>query len=383
MRLREIRLERFRNHAMTVIECAERQNVFLGNNGEGKTNILEAISFLCLTKSFYAASDATVVQLGKTGFTVTGDALSDIDVGYRIGVSYDVGSREKNIVINQSPVDSRSSVIGMFPVVVLSPENGTVTTGTPSDRRRFIDIVISQSSREYLEELIEYRRILRQRNRILFDAKMSQREALDVLEPWNESLVQCGAHIFQRRARFIGEFKPFLVDAFNKIVGGSEVPSISYEASLHADVNASVDSIREAFGATLKEQYAAERKLGTTIIGPHKDELGFEINNLGLRSFASQGQHKTFVVALKIAEFFYLRERCKETPLLLLDDVFSELDGQRSERLLKLTSNLGQSFITATDESKFSAVLGRERQDSRFYVSRGSVTIAKPTVFTN
>ena len=244
MRLREIRLERFRNHAMTAIECAERQNVFLGNNGEGKTNILEAISFLCLTKSFYAASDATVAQLGEKGFAVSGDAVSDIDVGYRIAVSYEVESREKSIIINQSPVDNRSSVIGMFPVVVLSPENGSVTAGTPSDRRRFIDIVISQSSREYLEELIEYRRILRQRNRILFDTKISQRDALDVLEPWNEELVQCGAQIVLRRARFVGEFRQYLVDAFIHIAGELELPSIVYDPSFPIDVNASADEIR-------------------------------------------------------------------------------------------------------------------------------------------
>lgn len=382
MRFREVRLQNFRNHAATNIECASERNVFLGNNGEGKTNILEAISYLCLTKSFYALSDTTAVQLGQTGFTVSASAVSDIDVSYEIDISYDKESREKKIAINKGLVVDRSSVIGTFPVVVLSPENSNVTSGTPADRRRFMDIVISQSSRPYLEDLMEYRRILRQRNRILFEAKSTQRLSADVLEPWNENLIKCGSRITQRRARFIEEFSPYLLDAFVKIAEREE-PSIHYDSSIMVDSSVTLEKAQELYRSELVSQLSEERKLGTTLVGPHKDEVVFEIGGLGLRAYASQGQHKTFLVALKIAEFFYLRERCKETPVLLLDDVFSELDELRSARLLSLTENLGQTFITATDERRFSNRKKQGNDICRFHVREGKVTFAKPPVFTN
>jgi len=383
MKFKEVRIQSFRNHTATEIQCAPERNVLLGNNGEGKTNILEAISYLCLTKSFYASSDATAVQLGREGFAVSAEALSDIDVSYEVDVSYSKERREKTVSINGSVVGDRSSVIGMFPVVVLSPENGTTTSGMPADRRRFIDIVISQSNKSYLQDLIEYRRVLRQRNRMLFEARGRQAVATDLLEPWNENLIRRGAQISVRRARFVQEFSPYLVDAFVTIAGRGEEPSISYDSSITADSSPTIEQAQDGFRRELEHQRQEEQKFGTTLVGPHKDELVFEINGLSVKAYASQGQHKTFLVALKIAEFFYLRERCRETPILLLDDVFSELDAQRSEKLLALTSNLGQTFITATDERRFPSVANTKNGIARYYVHQGKVTFAKPAVFTN
>ena len=383
MTFKEVRLQNFRNHEATQIECALGRNVFLGNNGEGKTNILEAISYLCLTKSFYASSDSTAVQIGQSGFSVTAQAVSDIDVSYDINVSYNKEAKEKRIAVNKGVVGDKSSVIGMFPVVVLSPENANVTSGTPADRRRFIDVVISQSNKSYLQDLIEYRRILRQRNRILFEGKMGQRAPHDLLEPWNENLVRRGAQISQRRAQFVEEFAPYLVEAFVDIAGKGEEPSIGYDSSIKTQNALTVEQAQDLFRQELEQQRSEEQKLGTTLIGPHKDELIFEINRLNLKAYASQGQHKTFLVALKVAEFFYLRERCQETPVLLLDDVFSELDGPRSEKLLSMTANLGQTFITATDEQRFSAGTMSLNDFVKYYVRQGKVTIAKPPVFTN
>jgi DNA replication and repair protein RecF len=383
MKFREVRLRNFRNHEETEIGCAPGRNVFLGNNGEGKTNILEAISYLCLTKSFYASTDATAVQFGQQGFTVGATALSDIDVSYKIDVSYSKETREKKIAVNNGTVEDKSSVIGMFPVVVLSPENANVTSGTPADRRRFIDVVISQSNKSYLQDLMEYRRILRQRNRILFEAKGAQRATQDLLEPWNENLINRGAQISHRRAKFVEEFTPYLIGAYTEIAGKEEEPSIIYDSSIKTDSSQTPEQERLLFRKQLEQQQVEEQKLGTTLVGPHKDELVFEINGVGLKAFASQGQHKTFLVALKVAEFFYLHERCQETPVLLLDDVFSELDSPRSEKLLSMTGNLGQTFITATDEQRFPGASKQESDFARYYVHKGNVTFAKPEVFTN
>ncbi len=383
MKFREVRLQTFRNHEATEIGCALGRNVFFGNNGEGKTNILEAISYLCLTKSFYASSDATAVQFGQSGFTVSAIAVSDIDVSYKIDVSYSRDAKEKKIAVNNGVIEDKSSIIGMFPVVVLSPENANVTSGTPADRRRFIDVVISQSNKSYLQDLIEYRRILRQRNRVLFESKAGQRTSQDLLEPWNENLIKRGSQISQRRAQFVQEFSPYLVDAYIRIAGRGEEPSIGYDSSIKTDNSLTIEQAQTFFRRELEQQRVEEQKLGTTLVGPHKDELVFEINGLSLKTFASQGQHKTFLVALKVAEFFYLREQCQETPVLLLDDVFSELDGPRSEKLLALTANLGQTFITATDEQRFSTASKQRNDFARYFVRKGKVTFAKAEVLTN
>ncbi len=383
MKFREVQLQNFRNHEATQIKCALGRNVFLGNNGEGKTNILEAISYLCLTKSFYASSDATAVQIGQSGFTVTAQAVSDIDVSYLIDVSYSKEAKEKRIAVNKGVVEDKSSVIGMFPVVVLSPENANITSGTPANRRRFIDVVISQSNKSYLRNLVEYRRILRQRNRILFEAKTGQRNTRELLEPWNENLIRQGTEISLRRAKFVEEFLPYLVDAFVEIAGTGEEPSIGYDSSIKTDSALTIEQAQILYREGLELQRTEEQKLGTTLVGPHKDELVFEINGLDLKTYASQGQHKTFLVALKVAEYFYLRERCQETPVLLLDDVFSELDGPRSEKLLSMTANLGQTFITATDERRFLPGTTSRNEFARYYVHQGKVTFAEPPAFTN
>jgi len=383
MKFGELRLQTFRNHEATELGCAPGRNVILGNNGEGKTNILEAISYLCLTKSFYASSDSTAVQFGQPGFSVSAKAVSDIGVSYEIDISFSKETKEKKIAINKGVVEDRSSVIGMFPVVVLSPENANVTSGTPADRRRFLDVVISQSNKSYLQDLIEYRRILRQRNRILFEAKAGKTTPQDILEPWDENLVKRGSQISRHRAQFVQEFLPFLIDTYKEIAGRGEDPSIGYDSSIRVDDSLKMEETQLLFRQELERQRMEEQRMGTTLVGPHKDELVFEINGLGLKSFASQGQHKTFLVALKAAEFYYLRERCQEIPVLLLDDVFSELDGPRSEKLFSLTANLGQTFITATDEQRFAAATKRGKELARYYVHKGKVTFAKPEVLTN
>ncbi|MBI3788313.1 MAG: DNA replication/repair protein RecF [Ignavibacteriales bacterium] len=373
MRLKSLRLRNFRNHTETAIQCCDKTNVFLGENGEGKTNILEAISYLCLTKSFFGSSDSTALQLGKSGFELNGEIHSDGEITYHTKVSYDGDPREKMFSINKSPVEKFSSVIGQFPIVILSPEGSSVTFGMPADRRKFMDFVISQSSKLYLEDLLEYRRILKQRNKILLDAKLQRTDCSELLEPWDNGLVERGALLMQRRWNFVQEFYPHIVIAHRLLSEEAETPSLQYHPSVAVDSFEEQGVIRDQLFDALRQARNEERRTGSTTVGPHKDELDFTINNLELRKFASQGQHKTFLVALKTAEFFYLRERCNETPLLLLDDVFSELDSHRSKQLLELIHSLGQTFITATNESLFPANFDWTESNRKFFVHQGAV----------
>ncbi len=370
MRITSTHLRSFRNHHETAFEFGARVNVLLGDNGQGKTNALEALSFLCLTKSFYASADATVMQQHESFFEIKSTMESDEGKEFHIRITYDDAKKEKSYTINGAAVEKYSSVIGMFPVVILSPEKSAVTFGSPADRRKFIDLVISQSSKAYMEDSLEYRRIVRQRNTILSEANGS--DCSGAIAPWNDMLVTYGARIIGRRNRFLNEFAPIIARTYLDIVDERETPNIEYAPSVDAGTDAELPEIEDAIRKKLLKKKKDEARFQTTLVGPHRDEIIFTLNGLSLKHFASQGQHKTFLVALKVAEFYFLKERCNETPVLLLDDVFSELDEERSKRLLTVAESLGQIFITTTSEKMFGgAEWNAERK--RFTIRNGAV----------
>ena len=370
MRISNAHLRSFRNHNETVFDFGARVNVLLGENGQGKTNALEALSFLCLTKSFYASADATVMQQQQTFFEIKSVLVSDEGKEFHVRVTYDDMKKEKKFTINGAAVEKFSSVIGMFPVVILSPENSSITFGSPADRRKFIDLVISQSSKSYVEDSMEYRRIVRQRNTILSEAK--GRDCSAEIAPWNDMLVRYGSRIIYKRNRFLQEFAPYIAQTYMDIVDERETPKIEYAPSINIQSGSTMDEISAAMEQKLLKKKNDEMRFQTTLVGPHRDDILFSLNGMSLKHFASQGQHKTFLVALKVAEFFFLKERCSETPVFLLDDVFSELDEYRSKKLLTLAESLGQIFITTTSEKIFGgAEWNNERR--KFFIRSGAI----------
>ena len=383
MKIRDIHVRKFRNHAQSDATFGEGVNALLGENGEGKTNLLEAISYLCLTKSFLGSTDGVVLQIGEERFEVSGELEGDTGIRYHVAVSYEHPEREKEFCINKTAVEKFSDVVGQFPVVVLSPESGAITTGGPADRRRFRDFVISQSSKMYLEDLLQYRRVLRQRNRVLFDNKVSRTDAGGLLEPWNEELVDRGVRIVHRRHLFLQELQPLVAECYGSIAGRVEEPTMTYEPSVKVEGSISEEEIRQAFLRELKRKAGEEKRFGITLVGPHRDELTLEINNLGVRSHASQGQHKTFLIALKVAEFLYLQSKRNEKPILLLDDIFTELDKHRAERLLELTESVGQAFITATSDGVFPEDFSWVNTNKRFVVHGGTLEHEGARVLTH
>jgi DNA replication and repair protein RecF len=372
LKLQRIVLDNFRNHSSTLINCSPGINIFFGNNGEGKTNILEGISYFCLARSFYAANDSIVMKIGAPGFTATGKILSDSGVKYEIQIEYDRELNQKTVTVNKARVEKASSLIGWFPVVILSPEQSTITFGSPADRRRFIDFVVSQSSRTYLGSLIDYRRILKQRNKILSEMQATRSENREAIEPWNDCLIRVGSSIIKKRIEFIRDFYGIMVDAYAQLSGMSERPGITYSPSFEYPEN-NEDGVETLFKNALQNQFSDEQRVGYTLVGPHRDEFVFQINGLHAKNFASQGQHKTFLVALKLAEFIYLKNRCNETPILLLDDVLSELDEYRSRRLLEAVANTGQVFITSTDEHALEGLSVASANPRKFFVRQGRV----------
>jgi len=370
MLLRNLRLQRFRNHIDSLFEFGSGSNVLLGDNGHGKTNVIEAISYLCLTKSFYAGSDANVLNFESDAFEIEGTLVSEHGKEYRVHVAYSKDQTEKVFIINRRRIEPFSSVIGKFPVVICSPEHSPVTVRGPSERRKFVDFVVSQSSSVYFENLLEYRRVLRQRNKILMDAKTGKNDVTRLLEPWDEQLISRGGFLMQKRMEFVVEFQKFISPAYHRLVGEGEEPTIGYEP---AGPNAVDRDIQEGLRFQIKEMAAEERRFGTTLVGPHRDEFALKINGLDLRKFASQGQHKTFLIALKMGEFFYLKERCQETPILLLDDIFSELDEHRSSRLLDFVGTLNQAFITSTSPGLFGKGMLENGQNRVFRIANGKI----------
>jgi DNA replication and repair protein RecF len=274
-------------------------------------------------------------------------------------------------------------VVGQFPVVVLSPESGGITSGGPADRRKFLDFVIAQASKVYLEDLLEYRRVLRQRNRVLFDNKIGRVEYPDLIEPWDQELIDRGARITHRRHDFLKELQPMIHESYARIAGRVEVPTIQYLPSVPHGDGASEEEIRGIFRQELKRKSSEEKRLGLTLVGPHRDEFELAINDLSVRSHASQGQHKTFLIALKVAEFLYLQSKRNERPILLLDDIFTELDRHRSEMLLALTESVGQAFITTTNNSVFPSDFNWSGTNKRFIVRKGTVDYANAASLTN
>ncbi len=370
MKISNALLRSFRNHNETAFEFGARVNVLLGENGQGKTNALEALSFLCLTKSFYASADTTVMQQQNTFFEIKSTLESDEGKEFMVRVIYDDMKKEKKFTINGAEVEKFSSVIGMFPVVILSPENNAITFGSPADRRKFIDMVISQSSKAYVEDSIEYRRIIRQRNTILSEAQ--GKDCSGDIAPWNEMLVQYGARIINKRNQFLNAFAPYIAQAYLDIVAEQETPKIEYAPTVNIRSDSTMEEITAALQLKLTKKKNDELRFQTTLVGPHRDEIIFSLNGMLLKHFASQGQHKTCLVALKVAEFFFLKERCSETPVFLMDDVFSELDEYRSKKLLSLAESLGQIFITTTSEKMFGgAEWNNERK--KFFIRRGAL----------
>ena len=370
MRLTHLRLRSFRAHADTSVELASGVNLLAGPNGAGKTNLLEAIHFLSLAKSFLTSTDAHVVRRGEPHFevegTFTGERRSSLTV--RVAV---VPGDGKRAFVNGSALDRLADLVGLVPTVVISPADTELTAGGPTERRRFLDATLSQTYPVYLDDLIEYRRALRQRNALLQSVRRGKALAPGTMDAWDEELAVLGSRIVQRRGAFLDGFSDRLAEAYRLLDAVGEVPSLAYAPSVQGD------DVTEAFRQEIRRKSRRERELGRTLVGPHLDEVVFQLDGFDLRPFASQGQHRTFALAVRIAQALFLGHQLDEPPILMLDDVFGPLDPERADVVLSLLSgqSLGQSLITAARTEPFWDAVPFEASDhAAFHVERGAVT---------
>jgi DNA replication and repair protein RecF len=366
MILSSIQLKNFRSHIDTEIRFSEKINYIIGGNGQGKTSVLEAVYYLCTTKS-HNSSDSEVVRFGETEFEING-VFEDIS-GNNVRVYYSLPENKKFYLRDGKQVTRSADVIGKFPVVMLTPSDHAITQGSPSDRRKFVDSVISQASETYLKILLDYNKTLRQRSSLLNKLRESgNRNIPDELDAWTQKLVETGSEIIRHRQKFVYDFNGFITESYRTIMEQDEIPCIIYS---YLD-NSRDDDINKRFTELVHKRRDEELRRASNLVGPHRDDFIFNVNNINLRTYGSQGQHKTFQVVLRFAEFFYLKEVTGKTPLFLLDDVFGELDASRSARISEYLRSVGQAFITLTDFTNLS-FLKHYQEDLLLHIHAGGI----------
>ena len=374
MYLRSVRLLNFRAHVESEAEFSPGINLIHGPNGAGKTNILEALHYVCLSKSFVTASDSFVLRKGASHFEVEAQVEKDRGTERRIRVAYARGEG-KRVFVDGAPLDRLSDLIGMVPVVIYSPEDYVLTSGGPDERRRLLNNIMSQERPVFMDDLMKYRRAISQRNELLsrFGHGALTGSQEPVLMSWTAELVTLAARIIAARLRFVDTFGSFLEQAYELLGEIVERPTIRYRT--FAPVNGLEEAeIADEFRRKLERSAEREREMGRTLIGPHRDELEFQLNGFDVRRYASHGQHRTFGMALKLAQYLYLHDRMEERPVLLLDDVFGNLDPIRTRIILSLleSESIGQSIISATHEAPFTDIVDFSAHENRSLRVTGS-----------
>lgn len=362
MILRSLSIDNFKNIGRARLEFSPKVNGLLGRNGMGKSNLLDAIFTLSFTKSFCRVPDAMLIRSGEQFALVKASYLrrgadEDLSLGLAEG-------KRKSLKRKGKEYQKLSEHIGAFPLVMVSPADVDLVRESPDERRRWMDMVISQSDARYLDALIRYNRGLEQRNRLLKDS-VSDRGMYDALEAMMEPAAM---YLFDARTAWVERLQPIFSKFYAQIGGEGEMPALRY-----------VSQLREAgsYAEMMAAHAVRDAALRHTSAGPHRDDIELTLNGMEMRRTGSQGQCKTFVIALRLAQYEFLAEATGMKPLLLLDDIFDKLDSTRVERIVKLVEDpsFGQIFITDTNRSHLDEIMGRTAGDYRLWeVSDGSFT---------
>jgi len=336
--LKNITLTQFKNYPLTSFNFTERVIGICGLNGKGKTNLLDAVYYLCFTKSYFSKTENLNTQFNTDGFRLEGK-LND----YKI-VSIYKGVGKKEFSLNDVPYSKYSEHIGKFPAVMIAPDDIELITGGSEERRRLVDTVLSQMDADYLQQLIIYTKVLQQRNSLLKRFAEQGKTDWPLLEVLDEQLTSPGNYIYTKRKTFTEQLIPLVQKFYNQIANNNEVIALVYESQL---TNSSFESVLNQFR---EKDFILQRSNG----GIHKDDISIQLNGQVFKNIASQGQRKSLLFALKLAEFELLKQNKGFAPILLLDDVFEKLDDNRMQNLLHwvCNENEGQVFITDTHRDR-------------------------------
>lgn len=368
MKIKDIRLLNFRNYDDLKLEFSDNINVIIGNNGEGKTNILESIYVLSLTKSNRYGYDNDLIKFNKEYLKVEGNVIDD-DLLRKFSVS--LSKNKKNVYINGKEIKKISDYISNFCVISFVPLDLEIIKGAPSIRRNFLNIEVSQLYNNYINYLNEYNYILKMRNDYL--KKMNLNAMIDkrYLDVINDKLIEKAVKIYEYRFKFIEEINSLIENIFYKITGLKSL-QIGFDNSLGMG-NFDESLIKKIMNDKFKKNYNQELMLGNTLNGPHRDDFKFMLNDMDMKLYASQGQQRLAIIAFKIAEIFIFKRIKKSYPVLLLDDIFSEIDIKKRNKIIKYLNNDIQTIITTTDTVDISVELLKKARI--FKIKNGKITI--------
>lgn len=347
MYLKKLRIGDFKNYQGLSLEFSGKLNCFIGGNGEGKTNLLDAIYYLSFCKSYFNPVDQQIIRHGEEAFHLFGVYSRNGDRDDEVSCRFQKGQR-KSFRFNSKEYERLADHIGKIPVVMISPYDRDLINEGSEIRRKFVDSVISQFDPAYLDQLIHYNKVLAQRNALLKKLAESRSTDEEMLQVWDNQMIAPAKYIYEKRKRFLEGYIPLFDAYFKMISGGREAVQIEYESQLEAQDPASL------LLAGRERDYA----LRFTTSGIHKDDFTFLIDGFPAKRFGSQGQQKSFAVALKLGQFDYIREMTKARPLLLLDDVFDKLDDDRVSQLIQLVGNkrFGQVFLSDTSADRIKRI---------------------------
>ncbi len=357
MYVKSLDLLDFRNYAKAGISFSPGINIFYGDNAQGKTNILEAVYMAGTSRSHRGARDKDMIRMGaeESHIRMHVDKKGN---DYRIDMHLKK-NRAKGIAVGGVPIRRAAELFGIVNMIFFSPEDLNIIKNGPSERRKFIDIVLSGVDGIYLNDLMQYNRCLAQRNKLLHDMAFEP-SLMRELSVWDDMLVSFGAKIIRKRAEFVAELAGAVAENHRNLTGGREEIEVSYEPNTAAEI----------FYDTLAAARDTDRKMKTTTKGPHRDDIALKVGGMDVRTFGSQGQQRTAALSLKLSEISVMERKVKDKPVLLLDDVLSELDRERQNYLLASIKDI-QTMITCTGLDEF--VRNNFHADSVFHVVRGGI----------
>ena len=357
MYIEKIYLENFRNYKKLEADFSDRINILYGDNAQGKTNILEALYVGATTRSHRPVKDKDMILFGEEESHIRIE-VKKRNIGHRVDMHLRKG-KSKTVMIDGIPIRRTSELFGLINIIFFSPEDLAIVKEGPAERRRFMDMELCQLSRIYYSNLADYNKVLNQRNNLLRSISYN-RSLMDTLEVWDEQLVTYGKRVIEERSNFIDMLRELVIRVHGEITEGRENIEIKYEPQVKADDLSDV----------LLDRRDMDLKYATTTTGPQRDDIGIYIDGKDVRAYGSQGQQRTAALTLKLAEIELVRSVINDTPILLLDDVMSELDTKRRNSLLGTINNL-QTIVTCTGYDDF--IKERIPMDNIFHVVKGSV----------
>lgn len=368
MILRKVEVKDFRNYQTQELSLSPHVSIFVGKNAQGKTNIIESVLMLALAKSHRASRDSELIRWGADQAYIAGEVERN---NRTLTLDIKIFPRGKKVRVNGIEKRKISDFIGHLNVVLFAPEDLMLVKGGPQNRRRFLDVELGQMSPQYLHNLSQYQKVLLQRNNLLKDSERFDSGLLENLVVWDEQLIEFGSKLIKKRVQFLDKLQNFSSEIHKRITAGGEELQLEYKSKLLAE-NPSLDEIADLFRRFLDAARKDDFRRGTTSVGPHRDDIEVLINGRDVHTFGSQGQQRTAALSMKLAEIELIRHEVGEYPVLLLDDVLSELDEMRQLHLLESMGERVQTLITTTMTYGLEHLM--QEKAAVYQVSQGKIT---------